>query len=391
MKQLALGAMIGVLAVAATPGAHFSAAAQAVEPEYQLTSDVRRLAEQARVAISQNNFSAATSYLSQASGLSRTDGDRYVVATIQLDVGNRTFNAAQQIAAINALINSPIVGEAQRADLYYHRGRLAFHSQDANVAHDMLAAAVERGSANPTTYIALASLKTQRGDNAGALAMFDRAVELQTAAAVPIPDNWYRRAIDIGQRLGDPARVTQLNLALLAGYPSANNWRDALEFYRNTMNPDDSAAIDLWRLQSATGALAGERDYLNYARAASAVNALPEIERLVQAGRANSMLDGGNGEINALDRGTTRAAQALRNAIAGRASSAASSSTGVSAMSVADDYLTLGQYAEAAPLYRMAIEKGGVDTDLANLRLGMALALSGDTAGAQTALAAVTG
>ena len=60
-------------------------------------------------------------------------------------------------------------------------------------------------------------------------------------------------------------------------------------------------------------------------------------------------------------------------------------------MSAANDYMTLGQWAEAVPLYRTAIEKGGIDADLAHLRLGMALAMSGDAAGAQTALSAVTG
>lgn len=383
--------MVGAAALVTMAGAEFTASAQAIEANYELTRDVRRLAEQARVAVSQNNFPAASSYLSQAQGQMRTDGDRYVVATMQLDVANRTFNQAQQIAAINALIENPLVGESQRADLFYHRGRLAFHAQDANAAHDMLQAAVERGSANPRTYIALASLKSQRGDNAGALAMIERAVELQTAAAAPIPEAWYRRAMHIGQQLGDPARVTQMSQALLMVDPDPANWRDALTLYRSGMSPDEAATIDLWRLQSAAGALAGERDYLNYARAASSVNALAEIERLVQAGRTSGMLDGGNGEINALDRGTTRAAQALRNAIGGRASSAANSSTGVSAMSVADDYMTLGEYALAVPLYRTAIEKGGVDNDLANLRLGMALALTGDVSGAQTALAAVTG
>ena len=41
-------------------------------------------------------------------------------------------------------------------------------------------------------------------------------------------------------------------------------------------------------------------------------------------------------------------------------------------------------------MYRQALSKGGVDKDEVNTHLGIALARSGDKAGAQTAFAAVT-
>ena len=50
-----------------------------------------------------------------------------------------------------------------------------------------------------------------------------------------------------------------------------------------------------------------------------------------------------------------------------------------------------GQYAKAAELYRAALSKSGADANLINLHLGMALARSGDKAGATAALNAVTG
>ena len=50
-----------------------------------------------------------------------------------------------------------------------------------------------------------------------------------------------------------------------------------------------------------------------------------------------------------------------------------------------------GDYAKAAALYKAALGKSGVDSGLANLRLGEALAMSGDKAGATAAFNAVTG
>ena len=61
------------------------------------------------------------------------------------------------------------------------------------------------------------------------------------------------------------------------------------------------------------------------------------------------------------------------------------------AMVTGDAYLGYGEYAKAAALYRAALTKSGADKDLINLRLGIALARSGDKAGATAAFNAVSG
>jgi Flp pilus assembly protein TadD len=60
-------------------------------------------------------------------------------------------------------------------------------------------------------------------------------------------------------------------------------------------------------------------------------------------------------------------------------------------MVTGDAYLGYGEWAKAAELYRAALTKSGVDASLTNLRLGIALARSGDKAGATAAFNAVTG
>jgi TolA-binding protein len=58
---------------------------------------------------------------------------------------------------------------------------------------------------------------------------------------------------------------------------------------------------------------------------------------------------------------------------------------------IGDRYYAMGDYSKAVELYRKAMGKPGVDTSVANLHIGMALARAGDKAGAKTALDAVTG
>ena len=57
---------------------------------------------------------------------------------------------------------------------------------------------------------------------------------------------------------------------------------------------------------------------------------------------------------------------------------------------LADAYYGYGEYAEAAELYRAALQKGA-DANIVNTRLGAALAMAGQRAEAEAAFRAVTG
>ena len=56
-----------------------------------------------------------------------------------------------------------------------------------------------------------------------------------------------------------------------------------------------------------------------------------------------------------------------------------------------DAFYGYGDYAQAAELYRAALQKSGVDASLVNMRLGEALARAGQRAEAEAAFQAVTG
>jgi hypothetical protein len=61
------------------------------------------------------------------------------------------------------------------------------------------------------------------------------------------------------------------------------------------------------------------------------------------------------------------------------------------ALNAADAYFGYGEYDKAIPLYRAALQKGSVDPNVVNTRLGMALAMAGQKAEAEAAFKAVTG
>ena len=102
------------------------------------------------------------------------------------------------------------------------------------------------------------------------------------------------------------------------------------------------------------------------------------------------MIDVGNVSIKELRASVTSKAVADKASLAGLDARARTAADGKAAASTANAYLGYRDYAKAADLYRVALQKGGVDADTVNTRLGIALALSGQKAAAQQALGAVT-
>ena len=87
----------------------------------------------------------------------------------------------------------------------------------------------------------------------------------------------------------------------------------------------------------------------------------------------------------------TRPAAGERSGLAASRTRAMAAATGAAARTAGDAHFGAGQYAEAAELYRAALQKGGEDANLVNSRLGAALALAGRRAEAEAAFRLVTG
>ena len=104
-----------------------------------------------------------------------------------------------------------------------------------------------------------------------------------------------------------------------------------------------------------------------------------------------------NGKIPASSPGATSLTAAVNKSISNEGSlssletRAKAAANGKLAAGTADAYFGTGDYAKALDLYRVALQKGQVDADVINTRIGIALAYSGDKAGARTAFESVKG
>jgi tetratricopeptide (TPR) repeat protein len=167
------------------------------------------------------------------------------------------------------------------------------------------------------------------------------------------------------------------------------NLRNAVIVFRESATLDKEADLDLLRLMRATKVMSGPGAYLELAQLLNEAGLPGEAKAVLDDASRGGILKGGAG-ASLLASLNPRIADD-RASLPGVDTKARAAANGTLAMRTATAYLGYGDYAKAIDLYRLALSKGGVDANLVNTRLGMALALAGQKAEAEAALKAVSG
>ncbi|MGZ8282515.1 MAG: hypothetical protein ACXWUN_06125 [Allosphingosinicella sp.] len=338
------------------------------------------------------NWAGASAALPAAQAGAATPYGRYVVGQLQLQVGRGTSNMPMQAQAVDAMVASGGAPADALPQLLGVQAGLAIDAQNFAGAETALTRLLELTPNDAVQIERLAQVKGRLNKQTEALALFQRAAQIRQQAGQPVPEDTYRRMLNIAYQGRMGPQALELSRTLITNYPSPTNWHDALAVYRELNNPDEATKLDIYRLMRVAQALTSERDYVEYAEAA---------ERGAMFGEVKAVLDEGLGRnaITAANSGyarqmlTTASGRITedRASLTGERTRALAGSNGVAVLRLADAYYGYGQFADAAALYRAALEKGGVDANLVNIRLGAALAQAGQRAEAETALRAVTG
>jgi tetratricopeptide (TPR) repeat protein len=215
-----------------------------------------------------------------------------------------------------------------------------------------------------------------------------RAIQITEASGKPAPEAWYRNALGMAYQAHDEAAVARMGTALLKSYPTKDNFRNALAIYRSSGSMPANTELDLLRLIRASGT-AGRNEYLSLASVADLKSLHGEVKSAVEEGRRAGALAAADG-AEMLAANNARIA-ADRASLPGDEAKARSAANGRLALNLGDAYFGYGEYGKAAELFRLALEKGGVDASVANMRLGEALVMGGRRADAEAAFRAVAG
>ncbi len=340
-----------------------------------------------QTAVNNKDVANIPAKLAAARAVAKTPDDKFAVASNQ----TRAALAANDNAAIQTGIEAmQASGSSETVDIAARYSDLGRRFKAAGQI-DLAVAALNKGLAiNPNSVpalINLAAIKDSQGQKAEAVSLMQKSFLASKASGAKVEEGNYKFAAGLAYAQRMPL-ANDIARQWVAAYPSPASWRDSLRIYRDLNRPTQAQLIDLLRLGRAANALSGEADYFALGSALVAAGRLGEAKSLMVEARTAPKVDTTKSAFT--DVVKKSAAAPARAAIDASAKAALAGANGKAMIDAGDGLYGVGAYAEAVPLYRAALTKGG-DSSLANLHLGMALARSGDKAGATAALNAVTG
>lgn len=317
--------------------------------------------------------------------------EQFYVAASQLTAAQALKDDAATEEAIRIMATSPFLSAADRPRYINNLAILAQKRRDYVGVVKYREELVALNPADPETILNLALVYRELKQTPKAIETLGKAIDAKKASGAKVDESWYQTRLQLAYD-GKTPEVQSASAALVSDYPTTTNWSNVLNIYRDSVNADDQLNLDTFRLMRAANALGGERVWQEYASTALEKGLPGEAKRVLDEGIAQKKLTGTKPiekEIASVAAPKLKSDQASLPALE---RDAAKAPNGKTAMGTGDAYYGYGNYAKAAEMYRLAVAKSaGVDAATANLRLGAALAMAGDKAGATTAFNAVTG
>jgi tetratricopeptide (TPR) repeat protein len=341
-------------------------------------------------AIEANDTANLPAKVAAAHSAAQTGDEHFLASQAELKVAVAQKNDAAIATAIEGLISSGSMPQDQLGGLYVNLGKTRYNLKQYPQAIAAFERAQQLDPNNAEVVPLLAQARSVGGNPTDAVATLRRAIAQQSANGAKAPEDMYKRAISLAYKSKLPV-TPELSRQWVTAYPTPANWSDAIRIYRNLNNVDDAATLDLLRLARAAKALNGESDYDRYAYAALTKGYPGEAKAVLEEGIAAKAFDPSKSPFKEMIQQANAKSAGEAASLDSAAAKGLGAPTAKAALAAGDLLYGYGQYAKAAELYRAALTKSGADASLINLHLGMALARSGDKAGATAALNAVTG
>ena len=374
-------------------------------PQLKLSDAVRASAVAAQTALAAHDFVTAQTNIDAALAAATTDDERYIAQALHLQLianqaqvdgaADTAANARHDqalIAPLDALLANPSTPATEIGRYAYLRGSIAFNQQKYADALTYYQKAQAAGFQSEDFSLQLVKSKVESGDVTGGIAQLGQIIDQEKAAGRTPSESWYRYGIAKLYKTPDHAGTLDWVERWLTAYPTSKNWRDAIIVFGfqgpTAARMGKPERVDLFRLMRATNSLADQGDYLEYAQLAYDLGLPTEAKTVIAAGKSAGKIASSSADAAAIAK-DAQTAISNDKSLSSLSTEAKASANGKLAQQTADAYLGSGEYQNAIELYRLALQKGSVDTDAVNTHLGIALAMSGDKAGAAAAFDAV--
>ena len=328
--------------------------------------------------------------------LANTPDEKLATGNIAYNVGVKVNQPELQYQGMKLMLESGKVDEANIGQYNFVAYQLANSLERYGEARPYLQKAMEYNFANDR--ISAAGLKIAMAENLIAdkrldegLDYLSNAIKEQKAAGNPVDEQWYRRGLSLAYNNNSP-KVYDFVTGWVADYPSATNWRDAVNIARNMNDYGNPEKLDLLRLGFRVDSLQDKQEYIDYIEAADPRRLPKEVETVINHGystgrvskddmyvadslrTASGRISADKAELPSLERDANASGAALRTV-----------------MAAGDAFLNYGEYAKAETFYQKSLGMAGVNKDEALTRLGIAQAELGKYDEAKATFSQVTG
>ena len=317
--------------------------------------------------------------------------DKSTMGTALIALGGKLNDEALQKQGIMLALESGKLSPSQLGVYHYYLGRWAYEAGSYAEARGHYQQSLAAGYTEGEPEVFIAETYFKNNETAEGLRYLSGLIERRRAVGSAVPEAWLKRgqAIAFEAKLADQANA--YSQMLLADYASHDNWRRAVAVV-SLLNPiDGQGQLDLLRLMRATDTLEQRQQYAEYVETASRSGLPNEALAVLEHGLAKGIYTSSDdfySEARSLAEAKASEDTVDPATLAGEARAAA---TGVTASGTGDLFFSLGEYAQAADMYQVALEKGSRDRELTLTRLGMAQILAGQIGEGKATLGQVAG
>ena len=368
-------------------------------PKLNVSPDVIKALQAAQQAAGKQDFAAAKAALADADSKAKSNDDKYQIGAVKLNTSIASKDAAMQGEALTQMLDSGLTPPEQVGQFNAIAADQALQMKNYDLAITHARAALQAGYKPDVVNVALAqayfgkagtansSVEPQRGLNQQGLAALKAAADATKAAGGQVPAQWYQIGVSRAANAKLPEVTEWAKMAYQAA-PSGENLRTLIRLFQQA-NPNISNRenLDVMRLMATSGGLVVSQDYLEYAEMASKTGIYGEVKTAIDAGRSKGVLSASQG--GDLYQPAVAKITGDKGSLGSAEADARKAANGKIAAATADAYLGYGDYAKAVAMFELAKQKGGVDADEINTRMGIAKALSGDNASAKAAFQSV--
>lgn len=382
-------AMLAGATIVAAPA--FAQDKPAAAPKYKFSKPVQVLLAKAQEQQKAGDFPGMLATLNEAAAYpTPTADDIFVIDQLTLNAAVLNKDNPLIEKQLNKLVASGRLSPADKATYLRQSGSLALQRKDYNAATVAFEQLIAADPTDADAIAGLAELYFAQKQVGKAVATLTQAIDAAAASGKPAPENWYKRRLAMAYDGKQTASIQPAAQGLVKTYPTPVNWRDAIVITQDGYgNVDDQTQLDFLRLQAATNSLNGERDFIEYADTALGKGYPGEAAYAINEGIRRNMLTASKPLVAELKKAADAKTTADKASLPGLEKEAKGNPK--SALGTGDAYYGYGEFAKAAAMYKLAQGGAGLDPNTVNLRLGAALARSGDLAGAKAALEQVKG